>query len=462
MTMSAGGVTASSELVIEAGGYTPEFFWLEEEMYQWDLARAGQEFQAHGFSANVPIQVTLDGNLIGNFNTTSGSDVPWENGALDFVLASDVAPGEHTLLLTTAEATLSATVTVLDDAAYRTIWLDEFGMAAPYGGINRFAVTVSELAAEPVIMEGKNFPGNTMVDVYVNGVRVDTVPDGGWDEIKYPLQGLEVGPVNVQLVHPVGSVEGNFTVVPDEPDTSPAAGDYFGVSHQKISGDPIEWPLTFAVTSDGLLTGLSAQYFWQCRNMDGVVTGEAMMDFAASGFPDTRITVDRPFEISWSDGTGPFTMRGIVNSDGTASGQLTAYPFECGYFEFDWATSFDGELPGTEDPGTEDPGTEDPGTEDPGTEDPGTEDPGTEDPDSEEPGTEKPGTDKPDTEEPGEKPGTENPGTEKPSADEPEDDSDELAQTGGTSKWGYGLAALLSITAGGALLLSRGKATRRI
>lgn len=295
----------------------------------WGIAREGLRVDASGFAPNATLTVAIDGEVAGQLAANA-------SGAVAFAFTITADPGTYTLTIRGGATTASTTFRVVADATfYPADWRASFN---PDMSASRDVVSLAELAAEPVIIDGWDFPdsnsrpGAMHVDLRIGGTVVDTLVTNTLGDIEAEIAGpLPVGTHQVTLVNPVGTASATLVVVPNTQGTKPRAGEYRGTTVQTHAGsndldDPEERPFHFDVDGAGRLTGLTGQFWWYCRGGHG----SGFDDWSTTEFPATPITVDRPFEIHWEDVSMDYAISGIVRADGSASGTLYAYHGACG------------------------------------------------------------------------------------------------------------------------------------
>src|SRR5690625_1343760 len=120
----------------------------------------------------------------------------------------------------------------------------------------------------------------------------------------------------------------------------PADGIYQGTSTLLMAGDnEVDWedvrPISFQVSGEGLLHGLSGEYFWTC--IAGGEPGTTAF-FEDAPIPDTLVEVGEPFAINWTSGgeAVSYTLEGVINSDGSADGMVMANVGVCGATILSW------------------------------------------------------------------------------------------------------------------------------
>lgn len=340
------GVQESAELTVEAGGFDILFFLDDFEIAEWDLSNVGLGFWANGFPPNEEIEVVINGDVV----DTATAD---EFGLAETSFTANLAPGNYdvTVRSPAAEAAESFDVISNGDA-----WDPD--LYEPWVGTSTWVVTESEIAETPIEVIGRDFPSASMLEVLLNGVVIDTVEtEPNNRDLNYILHGpLDAGTYAVTLSHPAaeGSVE--FDVVPDEQGNPPHTGDYPGTSIQTHAGSTEldsrdQRPFSLAVDSDGNLTDVTGEYWWACRGVGGI-TGSGFAHFENSEFVPTPITIDRPFEIHWSNNVTDYMITGTVRADGSASGMIFTSQGVCGGSTLSWSTELDGDVPDP-DPGPE-------------------------------------------------------------------------------------------------------------
>lgn len=322
----------------DARAEDPQISMEVSETSEWAMKREGLTVLSWGFAPEADVAIAID-------DTVVGEDTADENGDLNFTFTVELAPGEHTITLTSDGGSASHPFTVIaDEEFYDEEYAANFDPAIE---TSRWVVSESELADEPLRVTGSGFPnssnpvGPTTVDVVVDGEAVETIRTDIVGAVATELAGpLSVGAHEIALVSPIGEASRTVEVVPDGQGDLPAAGVYEGTSVQTHADgveldDRDERPIAFEIDADGRIAGLQGEYWWFCAG------GSGFKDFADSGFPATPITVDRPFEIRWHD----YILYGTVHSDGTASGTAWDGMGECGSSILEWSTALDGEPP---------------------------------------------------------------------------------------------------------------------
>lgn len=126
-------------------------------------------------------------------------------------------------------------------------------------------------------------------------------------------------------------------------------GNYEGVSTLLMAGDhEVDWEdvrdFSFQVDHEGYLHGLTGGYFWTCPG--GGEPGTTSY-FEDSDFPATAVEIDEPFTVEWTSNGGAvdYELVGVISSDGTAEGAVTAEIGFCGATLLAWETSTDAPAP---------------------------------------------------------------------------------------------------------------------
>src|SRR5690625_1152903 len=129
----------------------------------------------------------------------------------------------------------------------------------------------------------------------------------------------------------------------------PAEGIYQGTSTLLMAGEKeVDWedvrPISFQVSGEGLLHGLSGEYFWTC--IAGGEPGTTAF-FEDAPIPDTLVEVGEPFAINWTSGgeAVSYTLEGVINSDGSADGMVMANVGVCGATILSWNVAMDAPAP---------------------------------------------------------------------------------------------------------------------
>lgn len=310
----------------------------------WSIRREGLGAFAWGFTPSSTVTVSLNGAVAGQVTAD-------DDGEVRFTFTAQLAAGTYTLQLASGSNTGAVTFRIVADSAfYSASWIASFdpGMSA-----SRDVVSLAELAATPVDIDGWDFPdsfsdmGPTSVDLLLDGTAVDTLFTDTLGDVEAQLAGpLTVGTHQVTLTSPIGSASVTLVVVPNTQGTKPRAGEHRGSTLQTHAGsseqdDPKTRPFSFTVDGSGRLTGLTGEYWWYCRGGHG----SGFDDWSTSEFPATPITVDRPFEIHWSDISMNYIIVGIVRADGSASGTLYASLGVCGSTVQTFTTQLTGTTP---------------------------------------------------------------------------------------------------------------------
>lgn len=302
---------------------------------QWELERTGIEFEARGFDPGSEVEILLNGAA---FATMTAND----DGRIEGVLHAELSPGIHEVTASAAEGSGTSSFQAVADSQWWSDFDDE-----PYFTQNHTVRTVEELAEEPVEFYVTDYPYDTPVEIYVNGAYAETVQHDFF--FRWDIQGeFSPGPLTVEFRHPVETLTATIDVVGEDGDLPPA-GEYVGESVQTHAGtsemtDPRVRAFTFEVDDNGHITNLTGEVFWVCVPADPNFGTFYLQD---TDFPDTRITVDQPFEIMWDDGRD-LTLAGTVNADGTAQGTYYFNHGVCGGSRANWSTALDGELPDPE------------------------------------------------------------------------------------------------------------------
>src|SRR5690625_1258650 len=321
-----------ADLSICLGGYTSCFFGDPAEIAEWDLERTGLEVEGSGFQPSSSVEVQVG-------TTSVGTVVADANGEIADFVTSTASAGEHTLTLVADVGQVSDSFFVIDNAQWYADHTEEPSLTASHN-----VRTVSEIASEPIEYYVTDFPYDTPVDVYLNGAIIETVQHAY--HFEYELIGdYAPGEYLVEFRHPVGIASHEFTVVADEQGEAPAPGTYVGSSVQTHAGhgeldDPDTRPFSFEVDDSGSIRDLSGEFWWVCV-AGGVESG--YLELADSEFPTTPVTVDRPFEITWSPGASDYTLTGVVNADGSATGTFVFDHGPCGDSILSWTAELDGE-----------------------------------------------------------------------------------------------------------------------
>ncbi|GAB2534783.1 hypothetical protein [Gracilibacillus alcaliphilus] len=292
---------------------------------EWDSARRGVQIFAYDLPPNAEVQLIIPGTDI-DMMLIANSD-----GNLGGNLTFEAAAGTYSVTLTLGDVSKTADIVVQSNEDYYTYTLESSVHT------EKEVITESEATAEFLTVTGRDFPSMEYIDIILNGDHIETIEGGGFIfSHDLDISQLPIGTHTVEFVHPAGSGEASFTIVPDEQGTFPPAGTYEGKTHQTIAGgiefdEPSEYEVALTVDENGILTQFETEYFWFCS-----APGEGgTSSFSITA--ETPITADQPFEIK----IGSNTLTGTVHADGTASG--TGYVgSECGASIFEWSAELDG------------------------------------------------------------------------------------------------------------------------
>lgn len=305
-TVVVSGESFAFPVSVIDGGYDP-FVHLsmgghngEHVIAEWDVSREGFAVTGEDFEPGSTVTASVAGTQVG----TGTAD---ENGVVhieEIVLELPVGP--HTLTLTSDKVTGSVDFSVLADDDYYDLDGQDSDDLEAVTSIR--VATETELAAGELWTRSYAFPHSDFLDLYINGALEAHGIDG---TEQYVLTGLEPGSYTATWVFGELSASVDFTVVPDEQGTPAPQGSYEGTA--QTSGDT-SVPLTFQIDENGVLTEFSSERWFQCVGYQGIPTDPFDFDWSV---PATPITVDQPFEIRWDS----YVISGIVNSDGSASGE---------------------------------------------------------------------------------------------------------------------------------------------
>lgn len=350
--ISAGGVTEEMSFEVTAGGYSP---WLylegEEGIAQWDIQHDGMYATGDGFPAESTLDVLVDGAVEHQVTTDA-------SGYAEFTISGDFEIGEYDMTFSSVDVDASATLGFIVDA--NSDWYS--GWDAPTARADVFVVSQSELAATPVTITGEGFPDYAAVELTVDDGAPTTVRANSLGDIESEITGpLSVGDHTITLTHPVGSASVSFSVVSDEQGAFPAPGVYEGTSRQTHASsnamdDPAVRSFSLEVDASGSITAVNGEYWWAC-----VVSGyhgSGFDDFSSDPIPATPLTVGQPFEIEWEGTAMTYTLYGMINADGSASGRIWASLGVCGSSILDWSVQGDAAPQPTEPEPTEPDPTE--------------------------------------------------------------------------------------------------------
>ena len=165
------------------------------------LAGAGITVTGAGFPQSAPVEIAFDGSAVAT--VTSGGD-----GSLTHPLSrAGVAPGAHTLTLTSGQWTASAALTVEADPV----------VYDPTAAVSPSSLTVSQLAATGVQITGAEFPPNAPVAISVQGAVVAAVDADASGALSYTFTkaGAAAAGYDVVLTSGQWSAATAFTVTAD-------------------------------------------------------------------------------------------------------------------------------------------------------------------------------------------------------------------------------------------------------
>lgn len=301
-----GGESYDASVTVTEGGYEPEVYLSldvqdgEPVVSEWDVAREGFSVTGNDFEPGSAVTATIGGTQVGAGTADDYGTVEIEG------IAAELSVGTYTLTLSSEKATGSVDFTVLSDDSYFDLDEDEIAGFEAVASVR--VATESELAAGELTTRTYNFPYQQALDLYINDELAASGISGA-DE--YVITGLAPGSYTATWVFGEHSASVDFAVVPDEQGAPAPQGSYGGTAQ---IGQESSVELTFEIDENGVLTGFSSPRIFQCVGYQGIPTDPFEFDW---NVPATPITVDQPFEIRWED----YVVSGIVNSDGSASGE---------------------------------------------------------------------------------------------------------------------------------------------
>lgn len=207
--LRGGGETAERTLVvIDDPVVTPTVAVDPSTVTVSQLGTTGAAVSGTGFPASSPATVSLDGTQVATTTTDAA-------GALSSsVVRAGVAPGAHTVTVTSGSATASATLTVNADPVQYD----------PKAAVSPGTLTVSDLAATGVTISGTGFPENAPISISVDGAVVSTpnTDASGAVSFVHTASGAATGSHPVVLTSGQWSANASFTVTADPVQYHPA------------------------------------------------------------------------------------------------------------------------------------------------------------------------------------------------------------------------------------------------
>ncbi|UFU06028.1 hypothetical protein [Ruania halotolerans] len=299
--ISCSGYTFNWTAQADAPVYDPEVVVSPDSVMESDLADSGVSVSGSGFAPGSSVEFSVGGDVVESAAADGSGDVV-------FAYSAVLAPGEYAVVLSAAEGSASATLTVTEDPV----------VYEPEVVVSPAELTESAVAGSGVTVEGSGFAPGSSVEFSVGGDVVESAAADGSGDVVFAYSAvLAPGEYAVVLSAAEGSASATLTVTEDpvvyEPEVvvSPAE-----LTESAVAGSGV------TVEGSGFAPGSSVEFS---------VGGDVVESAAADGSGDvvfaySAVLAPGEYAVVLTAAEGSASATLVVTEDPDPNAQIPAEP----------------------------------------------------------------------------------------------------------------------------------------